>query len=148
MNKHKSLIIGIVVFLIFLGVLFYTLTIIFSESLYTSRGTFSYYVTIPREIRTFPEIGIIGEPKFFYGCGDGPKPPIQEIRYRSNASTAAILEEADSYLRSQGYALSNKNSETEFCDEGIIYDKNHSIIEVCITSDNGSKNQVQISKFF
>lgn len=134
--------------LILLGALFYTITVIFSESLYPSRGTFSYYVTIPREIRSFPEIGIIGEPKFFYGCGYGPKPPIQEIQYKSSAHSETILESADNFLKSKGYFLSKENAEVSFCDEGMIYEKDHSTIEVCITSDNGSQNRVQVSKFF
>lgn len=91
---------SIVIFLSVLG--FYSLVLLFDESLYTREGTFAYYLTVPDLIADAPRPGQIGQPRFYVSAGDGPKPPASAVYYQSDAARGEISRTLEAYLQSKG----------------------------------------------
>lgn len=81
---------------------YYSITILFDESLYTNEGSFAYYLAVPDLIADAPRPGQIGEPRFYVSAGDGPKAPASAVSYRSNAKHEDVFRALEAYLRSEG----------------------------------------------
>ena len=82
----------------------YTLMLVFTEDLYTQRGTFAYYVTIRSPtIKNFPRIQLTSEEDYYSSCGDGPKLPANGIRYTSGENQQALKQAIEEYLFKNGY---------------------------------------------
>lgn len=76
----------------------------FSESLYPTRGSFAFFVTITEPvIRDFPSPDAVEAPVYHYGVGDGPKPPDQSVSYRSRQPAVALEAAVLQHLRASGY---------------------------------------------
>src|SRR5688572_6452839 len=68
------------------------------------RGSARYYALMGATIRTVPLIEPVGEPRFAFRGGDGPKPTETIISYVSKADAALITAELGRYLEARGYA--------------------------------------------
>src|SRR5688572_218906 len=99
---------GIAFLFVFAACLFlYALKLGFTESLYSRRGSFAFFVTITEPvIRTFPVLDPTSDPQYHSGCGDGPKLPDQAISYRSRLPNSELLARAQRHATSCGYTLS------------------------------------------
>lgn len=74
-----------------------------AESLYPSPGSFDWYISVSSAIRHMPTPGLTGAPQYFTSAGDGPKPPQDEVTFRSSASQPEILRQIRAYLTPLGY---------------------------------------------
>ena len=82
----------------------YTLMLLFTEDLYSQRGTFAYYVTIRSPtIKNFPRIQLTAEEDYYSSCGDGPKLPANGIRYVSSQNQQALKQAIEEYLSKGGF---------------------------------------------
>jgi hypothetical protein len=87
--------------------LLYAVKLGFSESLYSQRGSFAFFVTITEPvIRSFPAPDTVSEPQYHSGCGDGPKLPDQAISFRSRVPSAQLLTLAEQHIAACGYSSS------------------------------------------
>jgi hypothetical protein len=115
---------------VFIACLFlYALKLAFTESLYSRRGSFAFFVTITEpDIRAFPVLDATSEPEYNSSCGDGPKPSSQSISYRSRLSTPEILELAQRHAASCGYTL---GPVPDF--DGVTYTRDVKTLSVTVT---------------
>ncbi len=120
---------------------FYSLQILFDESMYTSRGTYSYWIAVSSVIRNVPEVGAVGEARFHASPGDGPKLPDSTVTYRSQAPPDQIRSQIADYLTRQGYQRS-AGRDDEFT-------KGYSIVTITIKLDENGRDQfVKVSEVF
>jgi hypothetical protein len=90
----------------------YTLMLLFTEDLYTQKGTFAYYVTIRSPtIKNFPRIQLTGEEDYYSSCGDGPKLPANGIRYVSSETQQALKQSIEEYLFKIGFTKATDSAE-------------------------------------
>lgn len=54
-------------------------------------------------IRNVPTPGIDGDAKYYTSPGDGPKPPVDEITFRSRATEPEIRQQIATYVKAHGY---------------------------------------------
>ena len=85
-----------------LGAAFYTSSLLLSESLYSSRGSFAYWLTISSVIKAVPEVSPTAPARFYSSAGDGPKLPESAVTYPSSANPTEIVRAVDMYLTSKG----------------------------------------------
>lgn len=86
------------------GLGLYTLLLLFTEDLYSQKGTFAYYVTIRSPtIKYFPRIQLTGEEDYYSSCGDGPKLPANGIRYNSTEKPEVLKQTIEAYLLKHGF---------------------------------------------
>jgi len=112
--SHKRWLVAVVLALIAMGAIaFYSASLMMSESLYSSRGTFAYWLTISDVIKGVPEISPIEPPRFYSSAGDGPKLPESAVSYRSSADVGVVSERIDDYLKRQGYRSSGDTFQRE-----------------------------------
>ena len=82
----------------------YTLLLLFTEDLYTQKGTYAYYVTITSPtIKNFPRIQLTEEEDYYSSCGDGPKLPANGIRYTSSEKSEVLKQRIEAYLLERGF---------------------------------------------
>ena len=123
--SHKRWLVAVVISLIAMGAIaFYSASLLMSESLYSSRGTFPYWLTISDVIKGVPEIRPIEPPRFYASAGDGPKLPESAVSYRSSADVAIVSERITEYLKRQGYRGS-----------GATFERENSIVSVDVTRE-------------
>jgi hypothetical protein len=101
--KKAVWITGAVLLAIFLGLALYSASLLFSESLYSSRGSLAYWLTISSAIKSVPEIRPASSARFYASAGDGPKLPESAVSYRSLASAEEVIQAMDRYLTARGY---------------------------------------------
>lgn len=90
----------------------HVLSLFFSESLYSRRGSFAYFVTIHEPlIRSFPILQATSEPLYHSGCGDGPKLPDEAIVYRSRLSAADLVTRMRPHIASHGFSPVSNDTE-------------------------------------
>lgn len=106
-------------FVLLLAFCYYALTLAFTESLYTGRGSFAYYLLIPEVIQDVPLVDVVGEVTFHSGAGDGPKPPSSSIEYRSRADEAALRAALETFLESRGFT--KRGSPEQFQDTNTVF---------------------------
>ncbi len=68
------------------------------------RGSVQYYALMGSTIRNAPLIEPVGEPRFEFRGGDGPKPTETIVSYVSKADAARLEAELARYLEARGYA--------------------------------------------
>jgi hypothetical protein len=86
------------------GLGLYTLLLLFTEDLYTQKGTYAYYVTISSPtIKYFPRIQLTEEEDYYSSCGDGPKLPANGIRYGSTQKPDVLKQTIEAYLLKRGF---------------------------------------------
>jgi hypothetical protein len=126
--------------LLFLAVsvclLVHVLSLLFSESLYSKRGSLAYFVTIQEPvIRTFPILQAIGEPLYHSGCGDGPKLPDEAILYHSRLSVADLVARVQPHITSHGFLPVSSESRQP----AISFANGRRILELRVsTADDGT----------
>lgn len=81
----------------------YSIRLLLAESLYTSRGTYAYWLSVSKLIKGVPELSIVGQPQFYSSAGDGPKLPEDEVQYTSTADPSFIKSQLGAYLRNSGF---------------------------------------------
>ena len=82
----------------------YTLNILFTEGIRFSKGSYKYWVTITSDaIRSFPVLGSVGDPIYYYSSGDGPSPSVQEITYISSLDKRDLVQKVNAFLSGQGF---------------------------------------------
>ena len=74
------------------------------ENFDVRRGSVQYYVLMGPTIRNAPLIEPVGEARFAFRGGDGPKPTETIVSYVSKADAARIEAELAKYLEGRGYA--------------------------------------------
>ena len=95
--------VGVGGFALLLAFFYYVLTLALSESLYTERGSFAYYLLIPDVIQDVPLVDVVGGVTFHNSAGDGPKPPSSSIEYHSRAEEAVLRAAVEAFLESRGF---------------------------------------------
>lgn len=86
----------------------YTLNILFTEGTSFSRGSYKYWVTISSEaIRSFPVLGSVEGPVYYYSSRDGPSPATQEITYVSSIGEQELATKIGVFLEKQGFKREN-----------------------------------------
>jgi hypothetical protein len=123
--SRKRWLIAVVISLIALGAIaFYSASLVLSESVYSNRGTFAYWLTISNVIKGVPEIRPIQPPRFYSSAGDGPKLPESAVSYRSSADADVVFQRLTEYLTQQGYRGS-----------GATFERENSIVSVDVTRE-------------
>ena len=98
---RRSLIV-LAVAIVALVVLVFTY-VAYVDSVHTTRGSLSYFLTITSSrIRNCVTPGIISEPEFVYESGDGPAPVSNEIRFSTRVSAEETLAAIDEYMTGSG----------------------------------------------
>ncbi len=77
--------------------------LMFTEDLYYSEGSYSDFLLTPRDLSTMPLSGLVGKPRYYSSCGDGPKPPMNGISYGSALPPGEVKNEIASHFRRRGY---------------------------------------------
>ena len=83
------------------------LTFDFRESVYCRRGSLDFRRGITeRVIRDFPIAQAVSshEPRYHFGCGDGPKPADQSLTYRSQLPPSRLCPQIFKHIMQCGYA--------------------------------------------
>ena len=88
----------------------YSMSLMSSESVYSKRGSFAYWLTISRVIKEVPEINPSGTVQFYASAGDGPKLPESAVAYRSHSRPDDILRDIRKYLTDLGYRARDDGS--------------------------------------
>ncbi len=91
------------------------------ETVYTERGTFDYHILLNSEVKKTPIIAPLSKEVFYYSCGDGPKPPMQEVSYQSSESVELISTTLSEYLRDRGFQRRGNPNETIFFESDNNY---------------------------
>jgi hypothetical protein len=92
----------------------YTLKLMFTEDLYTNKGTYAYYLTIRSStIKNFPQLKKVGKEEYYFSCGDGPKRMANGINYLTEEQPEHIAEPLDRYLKSRGFVKDERRSNGE-----------------------------------
>lgn len=92
--------------------MWYVSRIVFAESLYTEKGTLAYWMVVRSNIiRGFPKPGLIGEERYYYSCGDGPKPAAEGVLFSTSNNRTQIYGEADRFLKEMGFSKVSSESE-------------------------------------
>jgi len=89
------------------------------------RGSVQYYALMGATIRNVPLVEPVGEPRFEFRGGDGPKPTETIVSYVSKADAARLEAELGRYLEARGYARrkhSNPPPAEEFADGRVAFD--------------------------
>lgn len=103
---------AMILVLVLVGLAVVIAPIMFSESLYTGRGTLAYWLTIHSDvIEQFPLTGLKGEVTYFYSCGDGGKPPANGLLFQSTSDRQTLIQTVDSYLAGCGYTKGGRRME-------------------------------------
>lgn len=86
----------------------YTLNILFTEGMRFSKGSYKYWITISSNaIKSFPVLGSIEDPIYYYSSGDGPSPNVQEITYISSLDKQDLVQKVNVFLSGQGFEKEN-----------------------------------------
>jgi hypothetical protein len=101
--SKRTVAISAITIAVILGAAFYIVSLLLSESLYSSRGSFAYWLTISSVIKSVPEVSPTSSPRFYSSAGDGPKLPESAVTYRSSAAAPEITRAVETYLTSRGY---------------------------------------------
>ena len=105
MTKRQA-IIAFITGVLILGL--YTVNILFTDGLRFSKGSYEYWVTISSNtIKSFPVLGSVNEPTYFYSSRDGPSPSVQEITYISSYDEVQLTQKIDVFLSEQGFKNEN-----------------------------------------
>ena len=85
------------------------INILFNESLYTTKGSLTFYLTIPpKMIRHFPEIHRVGRITYHYSVGDGPAPQFFALSYGSRSQAEIALSHIQEYLQHYGFVTDER----------------------------------------
>src|SRR5262245_3481624 len=101
--KKRTAIISAIAAAAILGAGLYAASLLFKESLYSSRGSFGYWLTISSVIKSVPELSPTTPPRFYSSAGDGPKLPESAVTYSSSAARDDLERTIGGYLTSKGY---------------------------------------------
>ena len=85
----------------------------FSEGT-TERGSFQYYVQIPRLIANVPEVGKAYKTEFDFGFYDNGAPQHEGVVYCTNAAREEVLGKINSYLEKNKPVKPDYEVETNF----------------------------------
>jgi hypothetical protein len=108
-----------------------------SESLYSTRGSFAYWLTISSVIKGVPAVDAVDGPRFYSSAGDGPKLPESAVTYRSRAPSEDIAQKLDAYFRAAGYSKQSDGS----------YQRGMSIVSVEIVAES-LENRVRVKETY
>jgi hypothetical protein len=123
------------------GVGLYSLLLLFTEDLYSERGSFAYYVTIRSStIKNFPMIQFVGEESFYSSCGDGPKLPANGIRYVSNGIPQDLKQSIERYLLGSGFVRDVEGQYTT--------PDGNTLFEVDIIPENSGLQRVVATEYY
>ena len=122
----------------------YTLRLWFTESLYSERGSYAFFVTITKPvIRSFPVREPEGEVEYHSGCGDGPKPPEQGVVYRSRLPVAELTAVAERHIRAHGYAPMHQRGST-----GLAFTNGDERVYLAVTPEGDGTAKVDVTLLF
>lgn len=107
-----------------------------TEDLYTARGSYSYFLTInSKMIKEFPRIEFVGQERFYYSCGDGPKPAMNGISYTSSADSITIIKKIEEHISGYGF---QRMLEPSYLKEEFWYSNRENTFQLQISkSGNG-----------
>jgi hypothetical protein len=131
--KRRWLLVTVIVVTVVGGIAFYSASLLLSESVYSNRGTFAYWLTISDVIKNVPEVEPTETPRFFSSAGDGPKLPETAISYRSSADIVRVSRTIGEYLTQRGYRRR---------DDGM-FERGTSIVSLEIAAE-GTHTRVQV----
>ncbi len=124
-----------------IGFLWYNARLFFDESLYVKKNSYEYKLLISDSIKALPVYKPITDTvRYHYSAGDGNKPQSDSLEYETPEPRGAVLEFYRQYLVSQGYALSQPESNSE---ENIIYGDAHENFNVYVRATR-DKNEVTV----
>jgi hypothetical protein len=131
--------------LILLGSLgVYTVALLLSESVYTQRGTYAYFVCISPTIKHVPNPQSLGDVRFYHTPGDGPKLPQDEVSFMSAAPREVIYQQIENYLFQLGYEKLEGRANAE----GQSYLREDSSVDIRIESIDAGTHKVTVTETF
>ena len=137
----KLIFISFVAAMLCLGI--FALKLQFSESLYSKQNTFSFYVTITDSvISNFPIVDSVSTPEYFYSSGEGPKPIIQSISYKSRAPQKILLDSAVQFAVKKSFAVS---IEKPLCPDGLQMYRGVESLEICVKDNTISTAYISVT---
>lgn len=139
-SSHWTLLFGLLVIVALAGVGWYLVRVMYSESLYTTRGTIAYALVIPQVIQGVPQLQPVEEPEFWHSAGDGPKPTQSQITYRSRASSAELRRALGEHFEGAGYESSERDDEDYVLGEYWI--------RIEIEPREADVNEIRVTRFF
>lgn len=78
----------------------------FVEDVSAERGTASFYFYVPSITRAIPTPGLVGDASYYATMGDGAKPPMSAVDFRTSDDPDAVVEVILAYFRQEGFAES------------------------------------------
>jgi hypothetical protein len=94
---------GFVVALILAAIAGYLVTLRMSQSVASSRGSISYWVTVSPILRGVPILAPATPPRYHASAGDKTKPSESSLAYISSTESSQVQSAMDLYLTSKGY---------------------------------------------
>ena len=86
----------------------YTLNILFTDGMSFSRSSYKHLLTISSDaIRSFPVLGAVDEPIYYYSSADGPNPSVQEVSYLSGLDQLKLQKIVLLFLENQVISVEN-----------------------------------------
>lgn len=117
-----------------------------TEDLYTSKGSYSYFVTIrSKMVQKFPRIGYVGQEEFYYSCGDGPKPPMNGISYTSSADSVTIIKKTEEYISGYGF---RRVLEPSYLKDELWYSNSESTFQLQLSKEENGHYRVSGTECF
>jgi hypothetical protein len=145
-RKHLVLFLTVLITFLLLASVFviHCLKLAFSEDLFVKKGSLDYYLVIERIIRNFPTRDLIAEEWYYHTCGDGTKPPGNELRFLTRADRETVTRDIDTYLTRNGYERKNGPGPAE----QIEYGKSGQTIRVRIGGAQGPPFEVVVWLYY
>jgi hypothetical protein len=134
-----------VYFLLLVGCLFFIFTgwiinLWFNESLYTTKGSFKYFLSVPPcIIMSFPNDGHVGPVNYHYSAGDGPAPESYALSYDTTLNENVIRSKVVSFVLKNAYFRNQQSTGSSTQSECFINSRGD-IIELWIGKRGKSSN--------
>jgi hypothetical protein len=82
------------------------------ESVYCYRNSLDFRLCITEGvIRYFPTPETISEPSYYFSCGDGPKPPEQEVTFESTLDRDVLRKLFQKHIAEFNYKLADQKGD-------------------------------------
>jgi hypothetical protein len=95
-----------------LAVLLFLLRFYSRESVYCYRNSLDFRLGITEAvIRNFPTPETTSPPRFYFSCGDGPKPPEQEVTFESSSDKKVLKKLFQEHIAKFGYRVTDQKDE-------------------------------------
>jgi hypothetical protein len=114
------------------------------ESNYAKPGSFTYYACVSSVMQNVPRVGAIGEVIFYTSAGDGPKPAMDEVSYRSRLAAHTVMSETGKYLESAGFVRADVGQTSS----SASFSGPEGTVDVKIRSLATDEVQVQVTQTF